>query len=304
MAKVLLNAKKKIRKPATVNIPRVKIVGGKYRPQIRSRHPSHSCLRGRFKNLPKLPFRSLIRLGSTTKTLLNNIVEINSIEAIQNSSNKLLMKQCFDKLNVKTAIWFRYDRSKGGFYRLDSRNNIINCNAEELPYPIIAKRHYGSRGQGNTKLDTPKELDKFLKTNSPANYIFERFHNYAREYRLHVTEEGCFYTCRKMMKLDTPEEDKWFRNDANCTWFVESNPKFDKPINWDEIVEDCVKALKSVGLDFGAIDLRVQSAKGTENPDYIVVEINSAPSFGEVTREKYFEMLPHLIQKKYNKTRN
>jgi glutathione synthase/RimK-type ligase-like ATP-grasp enzyme len=80
---------------------------------------------------------------------------------------------------------------------------------------------------------------------------------------------------------------------------------FDKPVNWDVIVEESVKALNAVGLDFGAVDLRCQSAKYSkgrtrEDPDFIVVEINSAPSFGELTLQKYIEELPKILIRKAN----
>jgi len=141
------------------------------------------------------------------------------------------------------------------------------------------------------------------------NYVFERFYNYAREYRLHVSSEGCFYTCRKMLKRDTPEENKWFRNDENCVWVLEDNPNFDKPVNWDDVVKHSVKALKAVGLDFGAIDLRIQSATNSEGetreePKFIIVEINSAPSFGEITLQKYLEELPNIIERKAQEVKN
>ena len=74
----------------------------KWRPVIRSRHPSHNPLRRRnpLKLLPLLPFKSLIRFGSNTElqsTIDNggDRIELNTVEAIKNSSNKLLMKECW-----------------------------------------------------------------------------------------------------------------------------------------------------------------------------------------------------------------
>ena len=271
-----------------------------FRPRIKSRHPSHSVLRAKYGKFPLLPFKSVIRLGSSTEvtdTLANggSRIELNSVAAIKNSSNKLLMKRCFNDKGVKTAQWWELPT-------LDDVNRVI----EDLPYPIIAKKHYGSRGEGNTKIGCKEELMTFLKMiNNLDKYIFEKYYNYVREYRLHVSEDGCFYTCRKMLKRDTPDEHKWFRNDANCVWILEENEAFDKPTNWEEIEAECVKALKAVGLDFGAIDLRVQSSTNRnggvrENPEFIVVEINSAPSFGEVTAAKYLEILPQLLTNKFN----
>jgi len=266
-----------------------------YRPQVRSRHPSHNGLRTL---LAKLPFKSLIRFGSTTE-VNDGIkrVELNSPEAIRKSSNKLLMKQSFSEGNVKTADW---------------TNQVANVPAitENWKYKCVIKKHFGSRGEGNTLVSTQKEFDLFMKGKSASEYIFERFYNYDREYRLHVNEDGCYYTCRKALKSDTPESSKWFKNDSNCVWYLETNPSFDKPVNWDSVVSQSVKALKAVGLDFGAVDLRIQSAKDSkgrvrEDPDFIVIEINSAPSLNDsesIVFAKYLEVLPTMLKKKFLKS--
>lgn len=261
----------------------------RFRPQIRSRHPTHSPLRTQ---LDRLLFRSLIRFGSVTE-VEDGIkrVELNSVNAINNSSNKLLMKQCFVEGGVKTADW-------------SNEASTVSSITDNWKYKLVAKKHYGSRGEGNTLISSQKEFDVWSKDKTLSHYIFEKFYNYTREYRLHINEEGCFYTCRKMLKSDAPEDASWFRNDSNCVWFIEGNDKFDKPVNWDSVVNESVKALKSVGLDFGAVDLRIQSAKDSKgkvrkDPDFIVVEINSAPSFGSGTLEVYLKELPLMLKKKF-----
>lgn len=144
-----------------------------------------------------------------------------------------------------------------------------------------------------------------MKGRELGKYIFEAYFNGVREYRLHISKNGCFYTCRKMLKSDTPKEERWHRHSDTCTWIVEDNPLFDKPVNWDEIVAECVKALTAVGLDVAAFDVRVQSAKTEngkkrENVDFRIIESNSAPSFGDTTLQKYLEELPKIIQNKIN----
>lgn len=218
-------------------------------------------------------------------------VELNTIEAIRNSSNKLLMKRCFRDRNVKTADWSEHSR------------DILTL-SDNWKYKIVAKAHFGSRGEGNTLLSSQTEFNSWSRGKTLANYIFERFYNYNREYRLHINENGCFYTCRKMLREGTPSDQSWFRNDSNSVWFVEDNQQFDKPVNWDSIVDECIKALRSIGLDFGAVDLRIQSSKDKkgrirENPDFIIVEINSAPAMGDITLERYLEMLPTMLKKKF-----
>lgn len=282
-----------------------------FRPQIKSRHPSHSILRN---SLPKLPVRSVVRLGSLTEfedVAKGTRIEINSVQAIKNSSNKLLMKQCFSKADVRTADWWTIykggDEFKGVLLTCKNNNEEPLNTFKDLPFPIVAKHIYGSRGEGNFKLDNQQQLEQWLRGKTLTNYIFEKYYNYSREYRLHVNKNGCFYTCRKMLKEDTPADKRWFRNDSNSVWVVEGNPQFDKPVNWNTIVGECVKALNAVGLDFSAFDVKIQSSKTEkgkirENPEFIIIESNSAPSFGDITAQKYIDVLPQMIIDKYNST--
>lgn len=281
-----------------------------FTPKIRSRHGSHDIIRGKIK---PFPLRSVVRFGSTTPTTnvfpltKDKVIELNTVQAVKTSASKLLMKQAFHKAGIKTADWWigmTLVATKQVCFHLHG-NDYDNKQADikELPYSIVAKFIYGSRGTGNYLLKSPEELEGWLKGKDLSKYIFERFYAYSREYRLHCTKDGCFYTCRKMLKDDVPKEKRWFRNDSNSVWILEENPMFDKPKNWEEIVQECVKALKAVGLDMGAFDVRVQSAKDKDGNtrkqvDFIVLESNSAPSFGEVTAEKYKEVIPKLINDK------
>ena len=251
-----------------------------FRTLVLTRHPSHSILRSK---LALLPFRSLIRLGSETiPTDGKQRVELNSVQAVRNSANKLRMKQCFTKGNVQHAQWW------------NSPNEI----PKDVKYPIIAKSLTGSRGRGNTKLDSVAELDQFIRSHeNMSNYIFEKFYTYSKEYRLHITNDGCFYTCRKLLKTENSED--WQRHDNNCIWILENNPKFMKPANWNLIVEDCIRAKNALGLDICAFDVMVQGS-GKEAPKWIICELCSALSFGDITAQKYLIEIPKLLKKKYN----
>lgn len=290
-------------------IPQAKKKFNSFRPYVYSRHPTHDVLRN--KTLPLFKFRSVIRLGSTTDvadsvTNGGRRVEINSIKAIRNSASKLLMKRCFAQAGVKTAQWYTAETLGGGYLFHESDNNQNETDLANLPYPIVAKHHFGSRGTGNHLLKTREELEAWLRGKTLSNYIFEKFYSYSREYRLHTTENGCFYTCRKVIKEETPADKRWFRNDSNSNWITEGNQLFDKPSNWNTIVAECVKALKAVGLDVGAFDVKVQSAakengRMRENPEFIILESNSAASFGEITAKKYIEELPKILTAKFNR---
>ena len=268
---------------------------------ILSRHQSHSILRAKNQTLPLLPFRSVIRLGSTTVSA--GSLDLCPALPVKNSASKLLIKQKINEAEVKTANWFTYQIDDDGLYYFAIKNDVDNdIEIEELPYPIVAKSHFGSRGVGNTKFNTKEELKAWLPNKNLDNYIFEEFVKMTREYRLHVTKFGCFYTCRKLVRSDAPEG-TWQKHDDVCNWVLEENPSFKKPKNWDIIVADCVKAKDALGLDICAFDVGVQGAKDgveRENPEWIIFESCSAASFGNVTGQKYIEILPKLLIDKYN----
>lgn len=284
-----------------------------FRPQCRSRHDTHAPLRT---ELPLMPFRSVIRLGSTTEmadTVANGgtRIEINSAQGVRNSANKLLMKQCFEQAGVNTADWWTFmenDATMGILFYDNSnwqnKQQDLFTGIGQLPYPIVAKHIYGSRGTGNHLLQNADELTRWMQGKELGNYIFEKFYNFNREYRMHVSQNGCFYTCRKMLKSDTPDGQKWFRNDSNSVWIVEDNELFNRPVNWVTLVAQCQQALTALGLDFAAFDVRIQSSNDRdgnrrENPEFIIIESNSAPSFGAGTLAKYLVELPRLLQQKH-----
>lgn len=292
---------------------------------VRSRHPSHDALR---EVVGRLPFRTAVRFGSSWAGDEFRRVECNTVEAVKRSADKLAMKEAFSANNILTADWYIEHQGigNGGWIKKGVPLGQGDTTIGNLPCPIVAKHRFGSRGTGNTLLQDEASLSRWLAANQGRlqNYIFEKFYNYSREYRLHVTEDGCFYACRKMLKSDTPEADRWYRNDSNSVWVTEfekttdqqgnftgfttqPNEEFDKPVNWAEIVQQSVAALKAVGLDIGAIDVRVQSAKDKRGNnrtrcEFIILETNSAPSFGEITLVKYQEEIPKILRRKHSGT--
>lgn len=287
-----------------------------FRPMIYSRHPSHNVLRSKTKNIRLLPYRSVIRFGSTTECFDTvakggNRIEINTIEAVKNSASKLLMKQKFTEAQVSTAKWCKYEQINN-FTEQGFGFTINNQTTDQIEFPIVAKAHFGSKGKGNTLLKNLEEYNQWKIGKNLSHYIFEKFMNYGHEFRLHVTENGCFYACRKALKQGIPDSEKWRRHDDICVWFLETSPEFHKPNSWNNIEEDCIKALKSIGADILSFDVKVQTptdAKG--NPrgfqEFILIECNSASSMDNGTgnisicAQKYIDEIPKIIIKKANK---
>lgn len=259
-----------------------------FKPQVRTKNHTAAPLRN---SLGEFAMRCIIRLGSRTTVAEafprmpqgRPVIEVNTVEACHNSRDKILMKQCFTRAGVKTANWSRLNDYNG------------------VTFPSIIKHKNSCKGDGIYLILAQTDLDEFLDNHRDTqNYIIEAFaSNMTKEYRLHVTKDGCFYTCRKMLKADA--EDRWHRHDTNSVWIMEGNPLFEKPSNWDDMIAESVKALNAVGLDVGAVDLKCQSEKGRRDdfiPEFIILEINSAPSIASVTEVKYREELPKIINDK------
>lgn len=281
-----------------------------FRPSIFSRHPSHDILRARTKKLPLFKKRVVVRFGSSTASS-PGIVEINTVKSIQTSANKLLMKNAFQRAGVKTAPW-REALEVSSYIGEGIKFKSKKDDSDFIPYPIVGKAKFGSRGKGNTLIKNEEEYFKWADGRGMSTYIIEKFINYALEFRLHISENGCFYTCRKALRRDCPEDQKWRHHDDTCVWFLEENDLFMKPNSWDDIISDCKKALVEIGADILSFDVKVQSPLDNKKSprkyqEYILIECNSASSMGDYAGEPskcaqaYITELPKIIQNKINK---
>jgi glutathione synthase/RimK-type ligase-like ATP-grasp enzyme len=245
--------------------------------QIRTKNPSAAPLRRSiFVNK-----RAIVRLGSRTPSRqiypTQSFVEVNTIESIENSRDKLRMKECFSRYDVKQAEWLTLDQAP------------ITRMAD---FPYVGKQIIGFKGHGMQLIENDDQLRTFLRTHNNS-YFIEKFYNYAREYRIHATSDHSFLSWRKLRRADA--EQRWFFNSTNCNWVGEDHELFQRPNNWDELCNAAVMAVRSVGLDIGAVDIRVQSRN---NPDYIVCEVNSAPQLGEIGIEHYRREITNIINNK------
>lgn len=245
--------------------------------QIRTKNPSAAPLRRSiFVNK-----RAIVRLGSRTPSRqiypTQSFVEVNTVESIENSRDKLRMKECFSRYDVKQAEWLTLDQAP------------ITRMAD---FPYVGKQIVGFKGHGMQLIENDDQLRTFLRTHNNS-YFIEKFYNYAREYRIHATSDHSFLSWRKLRRADA--EQRWFFNSTNCNWVGEDHELFQRPNNWDELCNAAVMAVRSVGLDIGAVDIRVQSRN---NPDYIVCEVNSAPQLGEIGIEHYRREITNIINNK------
>lgn len=249
--------------------------------------------------------RVIYRMGSVTPTnqitKRKDYIEINTADACGISGDKIKMKERFTHGKIRTAEWFML--RPGDVHYLNKTKKFFSSKINAMLNKwkaVIVKRYNSSGGKGIFLIQNPEDFHIFFASEEFCNcnssrlkyYIFERYYTYSREYRIHVTKEGCFLADRKM--LIDGVEDRWHRHANNSVWISEENPKFDKPVNWENIVKECINAMKSIGLDIAAFDVKVQNGKH-KTPKFIILESNSAPSLGEQSIEAYKKILNSII---------
>lgn len=219
--------------------------------------PNKSC--APLREIP-LNKRVLLRLGSTTPLISKfKYIELNSIEGVKTSANKIKMKAIFDLAEIPHSEW------------LNTRQvaKIKDFYAEHKI--IIVKHRHSSKGEGIYFITSDKQLDNFLSEhNDITNYIFEKYYFFPHEYRVHVdVDHGCFYACRKVLLEDAKVE--WHKH-ANNSKFVVVREDHIKPTCWNNIIESCQKTMRYMNLNIACFDVLC-----CDN-DYIIVESNTAPS--------------------------
>lgn len=132
----------------------------------------------------------------------------------------------------------------------------------------------GHGGEGIVLVENVAELP-----NAP---LYTKYIPKAEEYRVHVFKDEAFFVQRKARKKEVPDgEVNWkIRNLAGG--FIFANQDVDVP---PEAKEAAVKAVKLLGLDFGAVDI-IWNKKRNK---YYTLEVNTAPGLQGTTLEKYSE---------------
>lgn len=258
---------------------------------VLSRYKTHQALR-----TLEFPFPCVINMGygnfldlglEKLRRLPPGLFTIvNPPAGCRHAADKMLMKNDFLEAGIPSAKWW-----PAGF-------KIPNDS-----FPIVAKHRMGSRGTGVYLLHSPSDLEAHRRWRGDTfneTFVLEKYESseaYPYEYRLYASQSEVFYALRKARKNGTPEYRKWRYAYEDLVTFKEENKNFLRPANWDDIAEACCNAVASVGLDTGACDVKVAKAEEGKPAPFFIIEINSAPSFGEGTTEKYLEFIPKLARR-------
>ena len=244
----------------------------------------------------------LINWGSTSLPSTNAFV-LNPPEAVANSVDKLTT---FSLLEEEAHI---------PQYRVPSSMSqlIIQCTnlsyAEGYDTLLFRTTSTGHGGKGIHVLDNISEkvalhADVSIETIDEADYsyyfqclattpewqpIFQQtkfvsaYFDAKDEYRVHVFLDNAIHVQRKGLRTDD-------QRPANPSFYIRNHDNgFIFQINNitppDVILEASIRAVKAIGLHFGAVDIRYNPT----TQQYCLLEVNSAPALTGTTLDKYTE---------------
>ena len=207
----------------------------------------------------------LIRWGNTTEA---NEVEtvLNQVEAIKRTSDKPLCRRILAEAGV-----------------------AVPQDGTELPCIGRTKKH--SRGRGFWFCQTPNDV--WYAKERGAVY-FSKFYPKSREFRVHIGGGKVLLYSEKLGdKFGTII---WNKDLSDFTF------RHLRRSEWDiDIIRLAKKAIKAVGLDFGAVDIMADPTD-PNLPRAVVSEINTAPALSPYGVRKYVEYFDKVLYELENAT--
>lgn len=183
---------------------------------------------------------------------------INGSDAIARASDKLESLGTMREAEVRVPDWSE--------------------DPEDLEFPFLGRRIQHTQGR-----DVVLCLQRGDYRRRPRDY-YVKYIPTVREFRVHVVAGEVIRVQGKY--LDFPEQSlPWIRNYGTGYRFREPSRRL-RPSR----TEMAIRAVESLGLDFGAVDLLV----GDDGLEY-VLEVNTAPACSPLTAEKYIRAFQRLL---------
>jgi ribosomal protein S6--L-glutamate ligase len=149
--------------------------------------------------------------------------------------------------------------------------------AREPKFPLVAKRIFGSGGEGVSLVKSKTAFKKIIKGEDGLGYIFQEYIENDFDWRIVVIGGRAVYSCMRVR-----EQGADFRNN------VKLGAKEVVARATPQVGRLAVKAARSMGLTVAGVDIIEH-----KNRDYII-EVNRAPSF--TTNTKISREIPALAE--------
>jgi len=160
-----------------------------------------------------------------------------------------------------------------------AENGIPVPQKTETDYPVVGRPTKHTRGKRFFYCEDAKQVERAKRKG--ATY-FSKYYNKQREYRVHI---GSGKVLLFSVKNGDKNEKIWntkhgftFRHMARSEWMWANELM--------EIQRMCKKAVKVLGLDFGAVDVLYSDQ---EPQRFVITEVNTAPGLSPLGVRKYAE---------------
>jgi glutathione synthase/RimK-type ligase-like ATP-grasp enzyme len=172
---------------------------------------------------------------------------------ISNVTNKRRMRELFKEHGVPTPHLYGDD--------------------EFLHFPVVGRPDTHTKGRGFWKCNNLRDYEKAIRgtRKKKAATHFMEYVEADREYRVHVFKGKSIRISQKVFTDESKKE------------YTTGKPG---DIRLRNVREAAKQALEAVGLDFGAVDIL---ARGENNSDVWVLEVNAAPGLGGSMPRLYAE---------------
>ena len=146
----------------------------------------------------------------------------------------------------------------------------------------VVERHKltGHSGEGVRIVEPGEELQR-----AP---LYVKYIPKVNEYRLHVFRDRVFFVQRKARKEEVPNEEVNWKVRNLKGGFIYANQNIEVA---DQAKEQAIIAVKTLGLDFGAVDVIYNK----RHNKYYVLEVNTACGLAGTTLEKYVEIFKEFV---------
>lgn len=198
---------------------------------------------------------------------------LNKPQAVANAKDKLVAFGLFQQHDVRCPLFWtdRYD--------------IINQNGGMI---LGRETLTGSGGEGIRVFRNGDYIDEGLP-------LYVQYIPKEHEYRLHVVRDEVILIQQKRKENDVQQtaDQKLIRNRDNGWIFAVNNVTFYSNDHRKAAEETAIKAVKALGLDFGAVDLVMHRDNGMP----YVLEVNTAPGLESPTLiQKYATTFQNLTE--------
>lgn len=209
----------------------------------------------------------VIRWGNRIEGPTNDkTIMYNKIKAIEKATNKKLSREIFLKKGVNTP-------------------KLFTPQSKDITYPIIARPLAHSKGKNFVTLNNLDEFTKHYK----EGWYYSEFIDKDREFRVHCAHG------KILAIMEKP------RVEGQIAWNRAINHQAFNRVKQENYLQtvcyQALKAIKSLDLDFGGVDIVVKTVKGA--PEAFVLEVNTSPTLNSTkfVSEQYAKYFTWLFKK-------